>query len=156
MSSAGAQVVGTTRAVTVRDVMRPPATTVEPSAHLAAAAYLMKRRHDSALVVTTADPSATPVGVITDADITQAVADRRDLEQTRISDLLGRTPVTVAPDASVAEATRVMLGATVNHLLVVDGTALVGIVDMADMCRALTAPAGRRAAAVDRPVPPPR
>jgi acetoin utilization protein AcuB len=124
----------------VRDVMRPPATTVEPGAHLAAAAYLMKRRHDSALVVMADDGSGRPVGVITESDITQAVADRRDLEETRISDLMGRPPLTVDAGTGVDEATSTMLAASVHHLLVLDGSRLAGIVDMADLCRALTAP----------------
>jgi CBS domain-containing protein len=140
MTSAGAASVAPPHQLSVRDVMRPPATTVESRAHLAAAAYLMKRRHDSALVVMADDESGRPVGVVTEADITQAVADRRDLEQTRISDLMGRPPVTVDPDVSIDEAITTMLAASVHHLLVVEGSRLAGIVDMADLCRALTAP----------------
>jgi len=121
--------------------MRPPATTVERRAHLAAAAYLMKRSGDSALVVTTDDGTRTPLGVITDADIAQAVADGRDLEQVRISDLLARGTVGVAPGTPVGDATRLMLDRGLHHLPVVDDGGLVGIVDMADMCRALMAPA---------------
>ena len=125
----------------VGQLMRPPATTVERRAHLAAAAYLMKRSGDSALVVTTDDGTRTPLGVITDADITQAVADGRDLEQVRISDLLARGTVGVAPGTPVGDATRLMLDRGLHHLPVVDDGGLVGIVDMADMCRALMAPA---------------
>jgi acetoin utilization protein AcuB len=140
MTPAEAAAVAAPHQLSVRDVMRPPATTVEPGAHLAAAAYLMKRRHDSALVVMADDGSGRPVGVVTEADITQAVADRRDLEQTRISDLMNRPPLTVEAGVGIDEATATMLEASVHHLLVVEGTRLVGIVDMADLCRALTAP----------------
>ena len=131
----------TTARPTVGSVMRPPVTTVELRAHLAAAAYLMKRSGDSALVVTTDDGTRTPLGVITDADIAQAVADGRDLEQVRISDLLARRTVGVAPGTPVGDATRLMLESGQHHLPVVDDGGLVGIVDMADMCRALMAPA---------------
>jgi CBS domain-containing protein len=117
-------------------MMRPPATTVEPRAHLAAAAYLMKRSGDSVLVVTTDDRTRAPLGVVTDADITQAVADGRDLEQVRISDLLARGVVDVAPGTPVDEAARLMLERGLRHLLVVDD-GLVGIIDMMDVCRAL-------------------
>ncbi|WP_448608682.1 CBS domain-containing protein [Geodermatophilus sp. URMC 60] len=120
--------------------MRPPATTVEPRAHLAAAAYLMKRSGDSALVVTTDDGTRTPLGVITDADITQAVADGCDLEQVRISDLLARGTVDVPPATPVEEATRLMLDRGLHHLLVVEDGGLVGIVDVTDVCRALMGP----------------
>ena len=144
MSTSGPRTVlpdaGTGHRTTVRQLMRPPATTVERRAHLAAAAYLMKRSGDSALVVTTDDGTRTPLGVITDADIAQAVADGCDLEQVRISDLLARGTVDVPPATPVDEATRVMLDSGLHHLLVVDDGGLVGIVDVTDMCRALMGP----------------
>ena len=128
---------GTGHRTSVGQLMRPPATTVEPRAHLAAAAYLMKRSGDSVLVVTTDDRTRAPLGVITDADITQAVADGCDLDQVRISDRLGRGMVHVAPGTPVDEAARLMLEMGVHHLLVVDDGGLVGIIDMMDVCRAL-------------------
>ena len=127
----------TSRTPTVGDVMRPAAaTTVEPRAHLAAAAYLMKRTGDSALVVTTDDDHRAPLGVVTDGDIAQAVADGRDLEQVRIGDMLSRKTYDVAPGTPVVEALRVMADRRLHHLLVVTEGGLTGIVDMIDLCRA--------------------
>ena len=141
MSTSGARGVvpdaGTGHRTSVGQLMRLPATTVEPRAHLAAAAYLMKRSGDSVLVVTTDDRTPAPLGVITDADITQAVADGCDLDQVRISDRLGRGMVHVAPGTPVDEAARLMLEMGLHHLLVVDDGGLVGIIDMMDVCRAL-------------------
>ena len=71
---------------TVGALMRPATTTVEPDAHVASAAWLMKRANDSALVVTS-DDGRVPIAVITDADMSQAVADGRDLNDTRINQL---------------------------------------------------------------------
>lgn len=122
---------------TVGAVMRSAATTVELRAHLAAAAYLMKHRGDSALVVTTDDEQHRPLALITDADISQAVADGSNLEETRIGDLPRPEPVSVGPDTAPDQALRTMLLHRVQHLPVVDGGRLVGIVDMADLCRAL-------------------
>lgn len=122
---------------TVGAVMRPAATTVEMHAHLAAAAYLMKHRGDTALVVTTDDEQHRPVALITDADISQAVADGRNLEETRIEDLPRPEPISVGPDTTLEQSLRTMLLHRVQHLPVVDGGRLVGIVDMADLCRAL-------------------
>ncbi|WP_029429497.1 cyclic nucleotide-binding/CBS domain-containing protein [Blastococcus sp. URHD0036] len=126
----------TVRSPTVGDVMRPAATTVETRAHLAAAAYLMKRTGDSALVVTTDDDRRAPLGVVTDGDISQAVADGRDLEQVRIGELLTRTTYDVPPGTPVVEALRVMADRRLHHLLVVTEGGLTGIVDMIDLCRA--------------------
>ena len=120
---------------TVAAVMRPPVTTVELQAHLAAAAYLMKRSGDSALVVVQADGSGVPIGVVTDTDVSQAVADGRDLEQVRVRDVMSGPPVSVAPGTAVPEALRTMVDHRLHHLLVVEDGRLAGIVDMLGLCR---------------------
>src|SRR3954447_25462658 len=88
----------------VHQLMRPATTTVERSAHLAAAAYLMKHHGDTALVVITDDHR--PIAIITDADVSQAVADGRAPEETRLSDLELSPPITVEPDTSAGDAAR--------------------------------------------------
>jgi CBS domain-containing protein len=124
---------------TVGEVMRPAATTVELGAHLAGAAYLMKRSGDTALVVTTKDADNRPLALLTDTDISQAVADGRNLEETRISSLPRRDLVLVDPATDVLSAARTMLLHRIHHLPVVDGGRLVGIVDMSDLCAPLVA-----------------
>jgi CBS domain-containing protein len=123
--------------ITVEMVMRPPATTVETAAHLAAAAYLMKHAGDTALVVTTNEDNRKPIGMITEADISHAVADGRDLAQTRISQLMIRELVTVDVDTPLLDATRLMLESGIRHLPVVRAGRLVGLVDMVDLSRAM-------------------
>jgi CBS domain-containing protein len=123
---------------TVGQVMRPAATTVEDAGHLAGAAYLMKRSGDTALVVTTDE--GRPTAIITDADISQAVADGRDLGSTRITDLRLQPPLTVEPGMRVDDAARLMLLRRIHHLPVVDGERLVGLVDLPEVCRALLVP----------------
>ena len=121
---------------TVGGLMRSATTTVEPDSHVASAAYLMKRAHDSALVVTS-DDGRVPIAVITDADVSQAVADGRDLNDTRINQLHLRRPTVVQPGTSVAEAAERMLELTTQHLPVMDDGRLVGLVYMVAVCRAL-------------------
>jgi CBS domain-containing protein len=123
--------------VTVGDLMRSPTTTVEPDAHVASAAYLMKRAGDSALVVTSDDARRVPIAMITDADVSQAVADGRDLDDTRINQLRLTRPVAVDPGTSVAEAAEEMLRSSLQHLPVVDDGRLVGVVDISSVCRVL-------------------
>jgi CBS domain-containing protein len=130
-------VTSSQQAATVETLMRPPTTTVEPRAHLAAAAYLMRRDHDTALIVTTDDEQHRPVGLITDGDITQAVADGRDLGETRINQIVSGPPVSVEVGTGVRQAAELMLASSVAHLPVVRDGGLVGVVDMSDICRAL-------------------
>lgn len=118
---------------TVGQVMRPP-TTIEPEAHLAAAAYLIEHSHDSALVVMP-DDTHEPVAMITDAEITGAVAQGRNLENTRIGQFVTAKPVTVQAEVLAEDAARLMLSQGVQHLPVVEGRRLVGMVELADLCR---------------------
>ena len=122
---------------TVHDVMRPAVTTVERQAHLAAAAFLMHRAGDSAVVITAGPQNPQPVAVITEADVTATVAEGRDVNEVRIGDLIGKEPVMIGPDATVGAAAELMLSHGIHHLPVVEDDRLVGIVDMADACRAL-------------------
>ena len=127
----------TTGRLTVADVMRPPATTVERDAHVAAAAYLMKKSHDNALVVVTDGATRRPLTLVCDSDVTQAVADGRDLEQTRLNDLHLPELVLLEPATAVREAAERMLAARVAYAPVVDDGQLVGLIDLAVTCRAL-------------------
>lgn len=121
---------------TVGALMRSATTTVDPDSHVASAAYLMKRAHDSALVVTS-DDGRVPIAVITDADVSQAVADGRDLNDIRINQLHLSRPAVVGPLTSVSEAAERMLELALQHLPVVEDGHLVGLIDMAAVCRAL-------------------
>jgi CBS domain-containing protein len=118
--------------------MRPP-TTIEPDAHLAAAAYLIEHSHDPALVVVT-DDTHEPVALITDAEITRAVAHGRSLENTRVAHVATAKPPTVQADVVAEDAARLMLSHGVRHLPVVEGRRLVGMVELADLCRVGFAP----------------
>jgi CBS domain-containing protein len=121
---------------TAADVMRPALTTVEPQAHVAAAAYLMKHAGTTALMVLDVQTDQ-PVGIITEADITHAVADGKDVNSTRIYELMTIRPAVITATTSVRDAARVMTSSHFRHLPVVGDAGLVGIVDITDVCRVL-------------------
>jgi CBS domain-containing protein len=117
--------------------MRPALTTAEQDAHLAAAAYLIKRAGATALVVVDDTASKQPVGIITETDIVHAVADGMDLNQVRIRDVMTRQPTHIGTATGIREAAESMMSGHFRHLPVVDGSGLVGMVDVKDVCRAL-------------------
>ena len=121
---------------TVADVMQPPVTTVEQSAHVAAAAYLMKRANATALIVTQAQ-TGQPIGIITDADVSRAVADGKNPNDVRIYELMTANPTVVNTTTSIRDAAEVMASRRFRHLPVVGDVGLVGIVDITDVCRVL-------------------
>ena len=121
---------------TVADLMEPPVTTVEQNDHVAAAAYLMKRANATALIVTQAQTSQ-PIGIITDADVSRAVADGKNPNEVRIYELMTASPTVVNTTTSIRDAAEVMTSRRFRHLPVIGDTGLVGIVDITDVCRAL-------------------
>jgi CBS domain-containing protein len=121
---------------TVADIMQPPVTTIEQNAHVAAAAYLMKRANATALIVTQVQ-AGPPVGIITDADVSRAVADGRNPNDVRIYELMTANPTVVNSTTSIRDAAKVMTSRRFRHLPVVGNDGLVGIVDIIDVCRVL-------------------
>jgi CBS domain-containing protein len=126
----------TPSAATVADIMHPPVTTVEQNDHVAAAAYLMKRADATALIVTRAH-TGEPIGIITEADISHAVADGKNPNDVRIYQLMTADPTVVSTTASIRDAAQVMTSGRFRHLPVIADAGLVGIVDITDVCRAL-------------------
>jgi CBS domain-containing protein len=115
--------------------MRPAVTTVERCAHLAAVAYLMRRSHETALVVIADHASRRPLAIITDTDIAHAVAGGMDINEARIAELVGPQPITVQPETAVSDAIALMVSAGVRQLPVIEGNHLVGIFDITDAYR---------------------
>jgi CBS domain-containing protein len=122
---------------TVAEFMGAAVVSVERDAHLAAVAYLMRRAGQTALVVVNDTERLTPVAVITDADIAQAIADGRNPNEVRIADLVQRDPLTVFADTPLVRAAEVMVSAGIRHLPVVGENRLLGMLDISDVCRAL-------------------
>ena len=120
---------------TVADVMRPALTTVERDAHLAAAAYLLKHAGASALVILDDDEGRQPIGLITEADIVDAVADGKDVNDVRIRDLMTSDLTVCTAATSIRDAAQSMLAGRFRHLPVVEDGGLVGMVDIGDLSR---------------------
>jgi CBS domain-containing protein len=69
------------------EVRQDPGT-VESNAHVAAAAYLMKHADTTALTVVDANEPEQAVGVITAAEITQVIADGKNVNDVRLYELM--------------------------------------------------------------------
>jgi signal-transduction protein with cAMP-binding, CBS, and nucleotidyltransferase domain len=116
--------------------MQPPVTAVEQNDHAAAAAYLMKRAGATALIVTKMQ-TGQPAGIITEADISRAVADGKNPNDVRIYELMTANPTVVSTTASIRDAATIMTSKRFRHLPVMGDAGLAGIVDITDVCRAL-------------------
>lgn len=94
------------------------------------------------------DPQGRLVGVLSNSDILEAMAEHperedrdRLLDSTAVQEIMTPRPQTIAPDLSVTDAARRMLYLEVHRLFVVDEGKLVGVVSTTDIVRAM---AGQR------------
>ena len=130
------------RPATVAEIMEPALTTAQPTDHVAAAAYLMKHAGTTALVVLDAGTDQ-PVGIVTDTDVAHVVADGKNVNDVRISDVMTPEPTVVGTATGLREAAELMTGGRFRHLPVVNDSGLAGIVDISTICRALLGPGER-------------
>src|SRR4051812_42337160 len=123
----------------VSGVMVEPGAVIERSAHLAAAAYLMRHLHIPGLVVVGEESSRKPVAIITAFDIVRAVSHASDPSEATVDEGQSPAPKTVRPDTPLRDALDLMLDGTPQpHMPVVDDEGnLVGVVDFIHIARAL-------------------
>jgi len=118
----------------IREIMTPNPSTIEPSNSVVEAARIMKQE-DAGVVPVTENGRLT--GMITDRDIAvRVVAERKDPQSTTVREVASTDLVTVDPQQDLDEALRLMTQHQVRRLPVVeeDGR-LVGIVAQADVAR---------------------
>ena len=73
------------------------------------------------------------VGIITERDLTAAVAEGADPVATLVSDYMTPAPEVLRPDSELAGAACVMLELGVRHLPIMGGGRLVGVLSMRDV-----------------------
>lgn len=116
---------------TVTEIMESPVLTVPTAKSLRTAAIRLEAESVGSLVVCANDE---PIGIITEADITKAVADGMDPDSTAVEQVMADSPVTVAEDDSLSTAATLMRNNDVKRLPVTDdGGYLVGVVTTTDL-----------------------
>jgi CBS domain-containing protein len=117
----------------VKDAMSPISAIVGPEHTLQQAATRMVQHKTGAAVVL--DGSLPGPAVVTERDLLRAVAAGRDPASAYVEDHMTGEVVTAAPDWPIADAATVMVKHGVRHVLVFEGSDLVGILSMRDVVR---------------------
>lgn len=117
----------------VKDAMSPISAIVGPEHTLAQAAKRMVQHRTGAAVVL--DGSLPGPAVVTERDLLRAVAAGMNPETAYVEDHMTGEVVTAAPDWPIADAGAVMVKHGVRHVLVFEGSELVGILSMRDVVR---------------------
>jgi CBS domain-containing protein len=125
-----------TAAATVTDLIRPPLTTAGQYDHVAAAAYLMKHTGTTALMVVDTR-TGRPAGIITQADVARAIAAGKDLNDIRVHAVITTRPA-ITTATTIRDAATIMTTKHYRHLPVTSDTGLLGLIDINDLCQALS------------------
>jgi CBS domain-containing protein len=112
---------------TVADLMVTDVLTVEPSDSIGEAAEKMQAANVGAVVVT---DFARIVGIVTERDLTRAVAARARAAEARCRQWMTPDPLTIEPDTTVEAAAKIMLDHNFRHLPVVKDGRVLGIVSL--------------------------
>jgi acyl dehydratase/CBS domain-containing protein len=120
--------------IAVSDVMQSPVQTIEPGVSVRTAASRLLAADIGSLVVC---EDGEPVGILTDGDVTQVVADGTDAGGTTVAEAMTTGLHTTGPGATIEDATETLRRHGVKRLPVVDDGLLVGIVTNTDLANYL-------------------
>src|SRR5918912_3868406 len=117
---------------TVRELMTREVLAVEPSDTIGEAAQKMVEAGVSSVVVS---DFGRLIGILTERDLTRAVAGRTHSSEARVREWMTPDPVTLPPSASPKDAAELMLERRFRHVPVVEGDRAIGIVSIRDVAR---------------------
>ena len=118
----------------VSDAMTTDVVTIGPSHSLREASKVMSDRKIGSVVVH--DPESDGPGILTERDIVSAVAGGVDLDTSMATNHLTTDSAYGSTGWSLDEATDAMKRGGFRHLVVVEGSSVVGIISMRDVVRA--------------------
>ncbi|MGC8470822.1 MAG: cyclic nucleotide-binding/CBS domain-containing protein [Acidimicrobiales bacterium] len=113
-------------------VMHSPVVAVDEKTTLREAARLLRDADIGTLVVEDEGEEAI-AGIVSERDVTRALADGADPDEVWVADVMSREPRYATAGDQVSTALDVMLVAGIRHLPVLEEGELVGIVSMRDL-----------------------
>lgn len=117
---------------TLADVMARDVITIEPEDTIGHAAEKMVQFGVSAIVVSDS-PFSPLIGIVTERDLTRAVAGRVHTSEARVREWMTPDPKTVGESTDPVEAVQIMIDGGFRHLPVVENGRAVGIVSIRDL-----------------------
>ncbi|HWA56778.1 MAG TPA: CBS domain-containing protein [Gemmatimonadales bacterium] len=130
----------------IAEIMQTNLMTVRGTDTIGEAIALLAESHVSGVPVVA--ERGRLVGVLSNSDILEALADKADpeererlFEETTVQEVMTARPQTITSDATVKDAAQRMLYLEVHRLFVEDNGRLVGVVSTTDLVRAM---AGQR------------
>jgi CBS domain-containing protein len=117
---------------TVGAIMTSDVLTVDPADTIGETAQKMVERGVSSAVVS---DYGNLIGIVTERDLTRAVAGRVHTSEARVREWMTADPLTLGRDATPAEAAKIMLDNGFRHVPIVEDGRAIGIVSIRDVAR---------------------
>ena len=114
------------------DLMTSDVLSVAPEDTIGEAAQKMVDREVSSAAVS---DYGRLIGILTERDLTRAVAGRTHSSEARVREWMTPDPITLGPAASPKEAAEIMLERGFRHIPVIEGERAIGIVSIRDVAR---------------------
>jgi len=118
----------------VKDIMTKNVISIGVNNSVFEAAELMSSNRVGCLVIMDEE---VPIGIVTERDFVRRVVAKKLPLDTKVSEIMSKSLITVDPDASLKEAARLMSSNKIRRLPVLKQKRLVGIVVAADFVRNL-------------------
>jgi len=119
--------------VKVNELMTRDPATVQPGSTATEAAALMKSKDCGSLPIA---EGGKLVGIVTDRDIVlRVVAAKKDPAMVKVSEIMTKDPATIGPEATAADASKLMSEKQVRRLPVVENGKLVGMLVIGQLAR---------------------
>ena len=116
----------------VKECMCSQVSCVKPETTLKDVAKMMQENHVGCIPV--CDNKNSVVGLVTDRDLVlRGIACNKDTNTTPVSEIMTTNVYTVAPDAEVTEASKVMCDCQIKRVPVIENDTIVGIITLGDL-----------------------
>jgi CBS domain-containing protein len=119
---------------TVKDIMTKDVVSIGVDDNVFGAAVLMSSNLVGCLVIMDGE---VPIGIVTERDFVRRVVAKKTPLDTKVSEIISKSLITVDPDASLKDAAMLMSTNKIRRLPVVKQNRLVGIVVAADFVQNL-------------------
>lgn len=118
----------------VKDCMCNSVVWLTPDSTVSQCARLMDEQHIGSVPV--CDQNQNVVGFVTDRDILlRAIACNKDINNTKLSEIMSTDVCCCNPNTDVEKATELMSENQVRRIPVIDKNKIVGILTLTDLCK---------------------
>ena len=118
----------------VKDIMSKNVISIGVNQTVFDAAELMTSKKIGCLVILDGE---VPLGIVTERDIVRRVVAQKLSTDTKISEIMSKTLISIDPDSSLKDAARLMANNKIRRLPVLKKNRLVGIIVASDFVRNL-------------------